>query len=261
VNRDSRKSLVPVAVHFLSCEVGWIKFCVKAGTQSVNIHASDVFDPFPDLLAWLEAVAVNVQECAFIIDEEGYELEFRIKRIEEDDVFTISGWGEPGAKRDYLSASVDRLQLVRAFYDGIRQFSISPTYVPSEWDYVPIAGRLLEILGDGWNHDQLIVALTRLNASELNLLFSSVESNAFSTTDEYKQNVARWLVHPDAEEIDEAWACSTRGWIIDSDYDSWGTSRRQAYLREYVTYNLSSWSGVSLRELHSEIVETRLRAL
>ena len=57
---------VPISVDFIRCEVGWIDFRITAGNQSVVVKASEVFDPFPDLLAWLEAMAVGVQECAFI---------------------------------------------------------------------------------------------------------------------------------------------------------------------------------------------------
>lgn len=47
-----------VFVEFTECRYGWIYFNVKAGGYEVNIRASGVFDPFPDLIAWLDRKSV-----------------------------------------------------------------------------------------------------------------------------------------------------------------------------------------------------------
>ena len=65
------KDAEDVVVTFTGCDVGWVYFAICRGEQNAEIRASEVFDPFPDLIAWLEAIAVEVKECAIKIDEEG----------------------------------------------------------------------------------------------------------------------------------------------------------------------------------------------
>lgn len=59
-----------IAVAFSPPFVGWIDATLAYGTQSVIIHCSNVFDPFPSILRFLEAV-LDGGHPRLSIDEEG----------------------------------------------------------------------------------------------------------------------------------------------------------------------------------------------
>ena len=50
---------------------GWIILNFIIPSNQVTIYLSDCFDPFPDLIKWLEDISLNRLPSAFIIDEEG----------------------------------------------------------------------------------------------------------------------------------------------------------------------------------------------
>ncbi|MBP7231858.1 MAG: hypothetical protein KBA28_07990 [Syntrophaceae bacterium] len=119
------KTINPVIVRFTGCEYGWIYFTVITDEHEVDIRASEVYDPFPDLIAWLEAIAVGVQECAFDMEEEGPEKRFEFRKISYDK-FRL--YITDNYEKTLLETFVDRKQLVSAFYNGIKTYASSPDY-------------------------------------------------------------------------------------------------------------------------------------
>jgi hypothetical protein len=57
-------------VHFGAPKAGWIRITLETGDKNGSFMASDVFDPFPDLRAWLEELTGGA--CPTLeIDQEG----------------------------------------------------------------------------------------------------------------------------------------------------------------------------------------------
>ncbi len=119
------KTINPVIVRFTRCEYGWIYFTVITDEYEVDIRASEVYDPFPDLIAWLEAIAVGVKECAFDMEEEGPEKRFEFRKISYDK-FRL--YITDNYEKTLLETFVDRKQLVSAFYNGIKTYASFPDY-------------------------------------------------------------------------------------------------------------------------------------
>lgn len=100
--------------HFKECDAGWIFFSVAAGSRSVGCRGSEVFDPFPKLTAWLEAIAGGTQACAFILDEEAQEKEFKALGGEGGSLRLVIE--NPDTNKVLLETVVDRRQCVGEFY-------------------------------------------------------------------------------------------------------------------------------------------------
>ena len=53
-----------LAVKFGDCDAGWISMLLTSGESSLSVSLSHVYDPLPDMLAWLEAITIGVEEPA-----------------------------------------------------------------------------------------------------------------------------------------------------------------------------------------------------
>jgi hypothetical protein len=126
-----------ICVSFDECADGWIYFTVSRSSQSVKLRASYVFDPFPELVAWLEAITSEVQYCAFEMHEEGTDKKFTFSRIGYDHYnITFSDCG--ASPEVYLSGDVDPAQLVEEFYSNLRVFGQSQAYKKDMWELKPL---------------------------------------------------------------------------------------------------------------------------
>lgn len=58
---------------FSYAQIGWVLLWISTTSylQHITIHLSDVFDPFPDLIRWIEAIAESRLPSEIEIDEEG----------------------------------------------------------------------------------------------------------------------------------------------------------------------------------------------
>lgn len=138
--RDSEPS--PLGAEITACSAGWIDLEIKAGARAVALSLSAVFDPLAKLLAWLEALALGVQECGVDLDEEGCERTLRARQNDLhrrastiaalDLVVREGGLDQSGAL--LLSARVERQVLVSALYRCLRDFAASPRYDPMQWE-------------------------------------------------------------------------------------------------------------------------------
>lgn len=123
-----------------ACEAGWIDLLLRAGPQERVVHFSAVFDPLPELLAWLEAVVLGARESAFSFDEEGRVCTFRMTRLEalpdraDGVLFTVRDDACGERAESAWSVEVPRRALVRAMYGSITAFARSDRFDPREWD-------------------------------------------------------------------------------------------------------------------------------
>lgn len=96
-------------------DVGWLPVAIEAGAQRASFTASTVFDPFPSLTRWLEAVAEG-RGPRLLIDTEGVIVSFHIFQPQGDTVrFVITNDAEADDTID-LDVRIDRATLVRAIY-------------------------------------------------------------------------------------------------------------------------------------------------
>ncbi len=249
---------VPVTVEFQTCEYAWICFRVSAGSQSVLVSASGVFDPFQDLIAWLEAVAVGVQECAFSLDEEGHLLEFRLRYDYPNTMLSLS---EEGGETPYLRVAVDRCQLVKAFYESLTAFSLSDRYVPAHWEREELGENLLNELGEGWSRERLIEILERFDGAQLRCFLLAVDPNYGVRTTIPAHAITQYLMNPDAAKNVPHQKGDKNSWNIETKYNTLTGQERRDFIGECLDEQVSAYEGYPLRKLRSGVLEAKILSL
>ena len=154
-------------MNFKECDAGWIRFAVFVGSQSVNCRGSELWDPFPEMVVWLESISTGAQSCSFKMDEEGAEKEFKAFRCADGSVrLTIEDAIEHCV---FLEAQVDARQCVGAFYKNLRSFAASPAYSPEQWEDETLSERIQRLSGQT---EELVVATCcEMRAEELKRMF------------------------------------------------------------------------------------------
>ena len=119
---------------------GWIQFVVTATTyvQNVIVKLSNVFDPFPELIRWLETIAEGNLPNEFVIDEEGVEKIFRAIPVNGDEfIFEIVEllYGEDKSEEEpiFLYVQVTRKQFLSEFLKRWDDF-LENQYDPAQWE-------------------------------------------------------------------------------------------------------------------------------
>lgn len=135
--RGSPMSVDGLSLNLEIPHIGWLPVTIAAGGHSVTFSASTVFDPFPSLTRWLEAVAAG-RAPRLLIDTEGVVVSFHIFEPQGDTVrFVITNDAEADDTID-LDIRIDRTTLVRAIYTRLVAFWESPEFAAawrSEWRY------------------------------------------------------------------------------------------------------------------------------
>ena len=250
-------SVEQVKVTFKECDAGWIFFSVAAGSQSVDCRASEVFDPFPKLIAWLEALASGTQACSFTMYEEGPEKQFTALggdggslrlRIEDADTSNV-----------LLEAAVNRRQCVGEFYHNLRAFAESPGYVPAQWEGETLGERIQKHTGQ--TGDELMQECCDLSAEELKEFFFKAAPRyeviwPDETTPEEKiSSLVERTLHPGATEYPEGVREIPSYYEFPEGFDHWLVDRRRELIADCLNDRVSTFGGCQLRALVSEKLE------
>ena len=125
-----------VTVCFSHAQSGWVQVWV-AGTsflQDITIHASHVGDPFPSMVAWLEAIAQNQLPAEFTIDEEGkgktllvFPWEQNLLDFQIREHYSIE-------EELYFRMRVNRRQLIAEFVQKFEHF-LKEYHEPAQWEH------------------------------------------------------------------------------------------------------------------------------
>jgi len=117
--------------------IGWMPIAITAGRQAVTFSASTVFDPFPALIRWLEALAAGGAP-RLLINTEGVNVGFHIFEPEGDTVrFVVTNDAEADDTID-VDVRIGRKALVRAIYEPFVTFWERPELAAvwrAEWRY------------------------------------------------------------------------------------------------------------------------------
>jgi hypothetical protein len=115
---------------------GWIDLCIETNDTSIIIHTSSCFDPYERLYIWLGKIRDRQLPERMIIDEEGYGVELIVESVGEDNVFFhVEPWMCDDKRERKASATIGRLELVKAFHDGIIEF-VENSFIPSGWSCI-----------------------------------------------------------------------------------------------------------------------------
>jgi hypothetical protein len=106
-----------VTVCFSYPHVGWILLWISGTSyiQEITISISEVFDPFPKMVEWLEAIAANQLPAEMDIDEEGKVKNLTVMPLENDQVDFIIRKGYVEEGEIFFRMRASRKQLVSEF--------------------------------------------------------------------------------------------------------------------------------------------------
>jgi hypothetical protein len=118
-------------VEFLHAKAGWLRFKVSSPEMSFSGAFSAVFDPLLKFKAWLEALAVGVEQASFTYDAEGpyitFDWDYNKLVISKDHYETI-----------LFSVTTERQHVISTFYDALKDFAESDRYIREEWEEVSV---------------------------------------------------------------------------------------------------------------------------
>lgn len=173
-----------VRVAFTNCDAGWIVFRLEAGPQSVEVRASDILDPFPEMIEWLHLGATGAASCHWLIDEEGRATSLLLARRADGlaqlraqrfphEIFVKTLPMAPHQLHPdgemYVDVIVEPLQVVEAFFNAFDTFIHSNAYRPTQWERLSLRRMLGQVLPATGIDD-----LTALRPADLALLANAL---------------------------------------------------------------------------------------
>lgn len=193
--------------------------------QTLSMRVSSGYCPFPGLIAWLEAIASGVQECAFEWEAEGPD-----GRLEWDRPFLAVRWRQHGETR-VLEVRSEAPQLVAAFYAAFRGFVESEAYQPLRYEELRNGEQLALMIGNRFSEAELIGQLLEEDREAAEARLDAI-----------------WPVGP-SELNPGALPWIDAGWRVRD------TSRRRKYLQEVFDLRGGGRYGTNLRTLRSAKIE------
>ena len=158
---------------------GWILMAIMTTTynQSVVVHCSDVFDPFPDMQMWLQQIARRELPADWEIDEEGWKILLRVK-ADKGDQLDFQVWSYPYPENPKyppelkLRARIERIQLLSEFYRRFTRY-VKEDFDPRHWFMVP---------DEEWDEREKIPDLRHLDLSVVKREIERVPNQALHRT-------------------------------------------------------------------------------
>jgi len=135
----------PLDVSFEIPSDGWIRLHCPQLSPRWPIRCSEVDDPFPAFIAWLEAIADRQPCSTWQVSEEGSTGHFVFLGatgfIGDDVSQLIYSWTGGDEIRTLTALAIGRRAVVSAFYHAFRRMVALPGYKPRHWEGLPAGER------------------------------------------------------------------------------------------------------------------------
>ena len=251
-----------LTVNFYEAEAGWLRYKLTAGQQSFDDRFSHVFDPLPNLKHWLEAISIGVQQTSFRYDNEGNDIKFDFERVCWDkEVLAISEAYEDG--QIFIKATIDRRQIVKAFYLGLLTFANSDKFVSKEWEVEYLKERLCKILKI--DEETLIEQLTDLDKKELGEILFNANPTYYVSFPEATDKNEEWnmflqdTIDKDTGTSNELKRVETPAeWNIPDEYNFWTTDKKREFVVKCINETTNGYDGMKIDDFRSAIIEKYL---
>lgn len=221
-----------------------------------SVYMSSTFCPFKDFIRFLEAITIDVKECAFRWEAEGPEGEMRWeRRFVEDTGFLTVRWDSAKEKFNHRMMLNTR-QAVEMLYTAFRTFVDSSDYDPFRYERLTYGESFVLIINDA-TLDDLCEALIPLKADAaeavIQRLFDVVLDRSFRGLLNQSFPVDYFLKTDDGTT-----KSNEQKPVIESSWDTWDKEQRKANLKEIYTWQYLGPFGANLRQLRSTIIENFL---
>lgn len=253
-----------LSVKFGDCDVGWISMLLTSGGRSLRFRLSHIYDPLPDMLAWLEAITIGVEECGFRVDEEGAFVNFSAhKQLRADDqsrVYTVLNV-VPQYDVQPLQAIMPTTDMVAAFYRAFRTFADSPEYVREQWEYLTLEQAMYE--QSGMTASAWIDSVISLESRQLQMALWRLDPQIVVNPESWLDDIGTEaeLMELTGKTISEAgglpcyWPLPQELW---GQYANKDEQAQRKFLEEYLPEPIGSWSGTPWRRMRSSLIENWL---
>ena len=188
------KPVSMISLNAIDIGSGWIDLDLFADALKIPIACSSVFDPFPNLLAWLKAIVCGVERCSFLIEEEGPEKIFWAKRF-YGEIYQLKLLKSYGPNKEILNVYVHRAQLIEALYGSIVRFYHSDAYNKDEHELLMIEEKFIQSTGRILLSDSHIKQLLTFKGKKLRYLFLALrhENVVWNDALNFTQNCLQWI--------------------------------------------------------------------
>lgn len=250
-------------VDFYEANAGWLRYKFTAGQQSFNNCFSHFGDPLPNLKHWLETISIGVQQTSFQYNNEGTDIKFDFKRVcwGGQEVLTISEAYESGDI--FIKATIDRRQLVKAFYLGLLTFASSDKFDSKEWEIEYLKERLCKILKT--DEETLIGQLAVLDKKKLSEILFNADPTYYVSFPEATDKNEEWnmflqdTIDKDKGTSNELERVETPAeWNNPNEYNFWPTDKKREFVIECINETISGYYGMKIDDFRSTIIEKYL---
>lgn len=138
---DEGTDLQELGVHFTTPEAGWVRLKITPLHELYALSCTNIWDPFPSMIEWLERIAGGFSEATWTVNQEG-----SLARLQ-----FYAGCELDEGRGDFLlhvqtdhrgiarirGVRVGRRQLVGAFYPAFRVMVERPDYQARDWEMHP----------------------------------------------------------------------------------------------------------------------------
>jgi hypothetical protein len=217
-----------------------------------KLHFTSVYCPFTAFVQFLEAITTGVEECAFSWEGEGPHGTMRWHGHGSGS-FTVHWHDSVDPFR--ATTTLDRREVVAAFYRGFRSFVNSADYDPLRYERLDW-GDLGELALQGESRSDVANAaanLTRNHAWNLLWLLHAAASS--------KKKTGVRTTNPLSFYLELAYLTSGQHNELDLRWQEWGRRARQSNVEKFLQYSSHEGAdGVNLRQLRSLRIEEWLAA-
>lgn len=245
----------------------WVKVGMET-SLSDDLHVIAATSPttsafFKNLLAWLEAVLCGVYERSFIWEDEGPE--GRLSWLNHHDNRGILHLTWDGRRQDPTPVDrrvmLNRTQMVRAFYEGMRDMVTAEDYCRLDNEPVSIRDCVEHVLG-AEDQTALLDALAGMGRRDATFVLDGLLNFAYNREGGTIRQVSlsvftNLLAHTDTEpkSVDE----SELGFWFAPEWEQWPPAERRRHLEDTV-YGFGAWfsPGEVVSTMRSERIEAWL---
>lgn len=246
-----------VEVTFSPAKSGWQPVKLSAGGQLAEVDASELYDPFPDILNWLENI-VQGGEGRVSADLEGSQLELFAFSLPDPARVRIVIAFMPGREdrtRDVeLDVDVDRRLFASAFYSAFRSYADSDAYVVDEWGELTMREDFARKGLDVVPEEMAACSSDFLNETLWKLYPSYIVS--FPDASTKGEEIGRFVEYTrSGGEPDGMVRTPDPQYVVPSEFDDWDGARRVEFVNGLLAEVVTPYHGNDLRKLKCEVLD------
>lgn len=272
---SEKDDLVEFQLKVLDVKSGDIFFEITCGEKSLVINIDEYCDAIPDLMAWLEAIVVGVQECSVFIEQPGSGVRLYYKRHYNEEECYLKVLKLDSMNEDVIFSSLVNIRqminnfYMKLFYDMVN----SKKYKKEEWEVESVGEFILKNFDDINTGEELLDKLMTFDRVQLEKLFENLifecyertrhaENVIFTKSDKKKlklDELRKAAIRESEKCLKDVWNYEFKNkWEFPVQIDAVPQKTKRNWLIWMLGHRSRLWGGCNLRYIRSEIIEKYL---